>query len=485
MNRAMKMLMLGVGLAVVLYACKNDEQGATQGEGVISGTVTDRGTGAVLTGVTVQAQSVSAAPKGTITDGQGQYRFTFTTDSAKTITVSFVKSGYRDTSFVAQITPGTVTPGSIGMNAKSPISVGGGSGIAQTIAFLGANPRELTVYGVGGTETAVLGFEVRDSLGFPIDAAHAVNIGFSIANGPNGGEYISPISVRTNQVGQAYTTFNSGIRSGVVQVLASATVGSRTISLSPIRLVIDAGYPDQAHFTVGPERHNFPSLLFVFGLRDRISVLVGDKYSNPVAANTALYLRTAAGVIVASIFTNATGEGTADLISGNPQPILPNVTTQYGEGYHYVVARTVGEAGVTVRDSTLILWSSLSQIKNISPSTFDIPNGGNTTVSFNVSDYLNHPLAAGTGIGVTVSIPPPPCPDCPQNQVLSSFGAGGSGSVVLGDELFGGPGSTDFSFTLSDGTSNIIDSVGTAVTVNISVAGPNGNVTSSIVGRVH
>jgi hypothetical protein len=196
------------------------------------------------------------------------------------ITVSFVKSGYRDTSFVVQINPGAVTPVSLGMSARSPISggTGGGSGLAQTIAFLGSNPRELTVYGVGGIETAILGFEVRDSLGLPIDVAHYVDMSFSITNGPNGGEYISPISVRTNQVGQAYTTFNSGVRAGVVQVLASATVGSRTISSSPIRLIIHAGYPDQTHFTVGPEKFNFPTL-GIFGLRDRISVLVGDIYS--------------------------------------------------------------------------------------------------------------------------------------------------------------------------------------------------------------
>ena len=479
--------MLVVSLAVIFYACKNDQQGATQGEGVITGTVTDASTGTALSGVSVQAQSISAATQTTVTDGQGQFRFTFATDSAKAITLSFVKSGYRDTTAIVQIGPGTVTPVPIRIGAKSPISggTGGGSGIAQTIAFLGANPRELTVYGVGGLETAILGFEVRDSLGLPIDAGHAVNIVFTIANGPNGGEYISPISVRTNQVGQAFTTFNSGIRSGVVQVSANTSVPGHAISSSPIRIVINAGYPDQAHFTVGPERHNFPTLLFAFGLRDKVSVLVGDKYSNPVAANTALYMRSIAGVIVASIFTNATGEGTADLISGNPQPLGTYAITQYGNGYHRAVARTVGEGGSTVTDSTLILWSSRSEIKNIIPATFDIRNGGDTTVSFNVSDYLTHPLAAGTTIRVSATVPPPPCPDCPANKVLSSFGTGGTGAVVLEDEMFSGQGTTDFSFRLSDGTSDIVDTVGTAVTVNISVTGPNGNATSSITGRVH
>ena len=132
-----------------------------------------------------------------------------------------------------------------------------------------------------------------------------------------------------------------------------------------------------------------------------------------------------------------------------------------------------------------MLWSSSAEIKNVSPTTFDIPNGGSRSVNFNVSDYLNHPLAAGTAISVRASVPPPPCPDCPQNQILSSFGAGGTGGVTLGDRIFSGSGVTDFTFVVSDGTSNLNDSVGTAVTVNISVAGPNGSATATITGRVH
>jgi hypothetical protein len=482
MNRAIMMLGLVVGLAVVFYACKNDEQGATQGEGVITGTVTDRGTGAALAGVTVQAQNVSAATQTTITDGQGQYRFTFTTDSSKMITVSFVKSGYRDTSFVVQINPGAVTPVSLGMSARSPISggTGGGSGLAQTIAFLGSNPRELTVYGVGGIETAILGFEVRDSLGLPIDVAHYVDMSFSITNGPNGGEYISPISVRTNQVGQAYTTFNSGVRAGVVQVLASATVGSRTISSSPIRLIIHAGYPDQTHFTVGPEKFNFPTL-GIFGLRDRISVLVGDIYSNPVAPNTAVYFRTSAGVIQASVFTNADGEGSADLISGNPAPFgIHAAAPPLDTAYHYLVARTVGQGGVTVQDSVLILWSGRALVSAISPGTFNVGNGGSQFFTFQVYDYLGHPLAAGTTITVTATVPPPPDPNAPVNQVQLAFGI--DGSVVLEDVITRGPGSTDFSFLLSDGSLNVNQS--TAVTVSVSVTGPNGTAYRTISGVV-
>jgi hypothetical protein len=490
MNRVLLMCTVVVSTAILLGSCKSDEESASQGEGVISGTVTDVGTGAPLAGVSVQAQGTTAATQTTVTDAQGVFRFTFETDSSKIITLSYVRSGYRDTISVVQISPGTVTPVVMRLSARSPISGGSGgvSNQAQTIAFLGANPRELTVYGVGGLETSILGFEVRDSLGLPIGASSAVNISFSITNGPNGGEYISPLVVQTNQVGQAFTTFNSGIRSGVVQVLATTTVQRPAplpplvISSSPIRIVIHAGYPDQAHFTIGPDRHNFATLDFAFGLRDRISVLVGDKYSNPVAANTALYFRSIAGVMVASTFTGPTGEGSADLISGNPQPLGVYATTQYGNGYHYVVARTVGEGGISVTDSTLMLWSGIAIIDSLTPGTFSIPNAGSQIFTFKVHDRLNHPLASGTTIRVTPVVPPPPCPDCPINQVHSSFGAAGSGAVTLEDNLFPGPGVTDFQFILSDGSSSIIDT--TAVTVNITVTGPNGTATASVSGTV-
>lgn len=484
MSRAIMMLMLAVGFAVVFYACKNEEQGATPGNGVIAGTVTDVGTGAPLSGVGIQAQSVSAATQNTVTDGQGQFKLTFATDSVKTITLAFVKSGYRDSTATVQISPGAVTPVSIGLTARSPISGGGGggSGLAQTIAFLGANPREVTVYGVGGDETAILGFEVRDSLGLPIDAAHSVGLSFSITNGPNGGEYISPLTVQTNQVGKAYTTFNSGIRSGVIQVLATTTVGSRVISSSPIRLVIHAGYPDQTHFTVGPEKFNFPTL-GLFGLRDAISVLIGDKYSNPVAPNTAVYFRSSAGVIQASVFTSPDGEGKADLISGNPAPFgIHAAPSPLDTAYHYVVARTVGQGGVTVQDSVLVLWSGRSQVSNVSPTTFNIPNGGSQAFTFRVSDAFAHPLAAGTIITVTATVPPPPDPNAPVNQVNLAFGT--NGSIPLEDNLFRGPGITDFSCLLSDGTFGPAPQP-TAVTLTISVAGPNGAASYTISGIVN
>jgi len=51
---------------------------------------------------------------------------------------------------------------------------------------------------------------------------------------------------------------------------------------------------------------------------------------------------------------------------------------------------------------------------------------------------------------------------------------------VLRDYLSRGPGTTDFSFTLSDGTTNIIQA--TSVVLTIAVTGPNGNVSTTISG---
>jgi len=467
-------VLLGAGF----WSCK-DDQGPTQGEGQITGKVTDETTGNPLAQVNIVAQNAGLGFQSDTTDNDGNYAFTFILDSATTVALELTKSGYENKALNTQLRPGSTTPLNIQMRPKSVIVPGGGgSGLAQTIAFLGSNPTEVSVYGVGGLETSVLSFEVRDSLGLPIDAAHAVLLSFTPLGGPNGGEYISPVQVTTNANGRAYTTFNSGIRSGVVQVLATTTVAGRTISTSPIRLVINAGFPDQNHFTVAPQKHNFPTL-GIAGERDPIAVIVGDIYSNPVLKNTAVYFRTSAGVIQASVFTNDDGQGSADLISGNPVPFGSRAAPDSGDAYHYVVARTIGQNGATVQDSTLILWSGHSLVYDVSPDTFSIGNGSFREFTFTVSDYLGHPLAEGTTITVTATVPPPPDPNTPVNQVQLAFGAGGS--VILDDYLGRGNGTTIFHFRLSDGSSL---SSATAVSVSITVSGPNGGAYATINGTV-
>jgi hypothetical protein len=359
---------------------------------------------------------------------------------------------------------------------------GGGSGLAQTIAFLGANPQEISVRGVGGLETALLTWEVRDSLGIPIDAAHALTLTISIQNGPGGGEYISPSPVTTNASGQAFTTITAGTRSGVFQIVATGTVGARVLTTTPVRVVINAGFADQVHFTIASPRYNLP-ILNVAGARNSVSVIVGDRYSNPVAINTAVYFRSSAGVIQPTVFTNKDGQGSVDLISGNPRPFGAYSAGAGQDGYHYIVARTIGEAGSTVTDSILVLWSGDALISNFAPGTFNILNGGSQVFTFTVSDVLGHPLAAGTTISVLAAVPPPPDPNAAVNQVQLTFGVGGG--ITLNDVILPGPGATTFTCKLSDGTTNIIDSIGTRVTLTVAVGGPNGLASFSTDGTVH
>jgi len=457
-------------LALVGGGCQDDDTSAAQGEGVVSGVVIDGASGSAIANVSITAQGTNVGAQTAVTDANGSFRLTFTIDSLASAGVTLQKAGYRDTSFVVSLRSGSVIVLSVALTPKSSIvgSVGSGTGTAQTIAFLQATPSEISVYGVGGTETSLLSWEVRDSVGIPIDALHKVTLRFTSINGPNGGEYISPPAVETNASGQAFTTFNGGTKSGVVQITASATVGTRSIVSSPIRLVIHGGFPVQSHFSIAPTAHNFAALS-TLGSALAITVLVGDLYSNPVVPNTAVYFRSSAGVVQPSIFTSSDGFGTVQLYSGNPEPMGTNAAAAFGNGYHYVVARTLGQGGVTVQDSTLILWSGRGVIDQVNPITFDIANSGSQTFSFRLADALGHPLAAGTKIEVKASIPPPATEGEKQNQVFVTFGV--NGQMELPDLLFAGTGSTEFSFSLKDGTWSITDP--TPVALTISVTGPN------------
>jgi hypothetical protein len=473
--RTVQAILLAVTTLAFIACNEESSLQPSQGEALVNGTVIDALTSSPISGV-----SVTAGGQSTLTDGEGKFSLKFTVDSVSTVSLLFTKTGYRDTILTSQVNSGDALTIQMKMASRSPIGGGTGSGIAQTIAFLGANPVEISVYGVGGTETSILGWEVRDSLGQPIDDDHAIDLTFTIVNGPGGGEYVSPAVVRTGLSGQAYHTVNAGTRSGVAQIVASATVGGRVITSSPVRIVVNGGFPVQSHFTIAAVKYNFAAMDWM-GRELPLSVLVGDVYSNPVAPKTAVYFRSSAGVVQPTVFTDDNGQGTVNLISGNPKPFgMYAAASPLDTGYHYVVAKTVGQSGATVTDSILVVWSGHSSISNVSPTTFSIANGGAQVFRFTASDRYYHPLAAGTEIAVSAEVPPPPDPNTPMNQVQLSFGF--RGKVTLEDYIFRGPGTTDFAFTLSDGTTNITQT--TAVSVTITVTSPNGNVYTTFGGIV-
>jgi hypothetical protein len=124
-------------------------------------------------------------------------------------------------------------------------------------------------------------------------------------------------------------------------------------------------------------------------------------------------------------------------------------------------------------------------ISKVSPASFNIPNTGSASISFSVTDELNHPLASGTSIVVTAEIPPPPIDGAEQNKVFLTFGQ--DGKLSLGDAIMPGAGTTDFTMLLQDGTWGINDIAGTPVVVTITVTGPNASapVVWTINGVVH
>ena len=475
-----------VVMVVGLWSCTNDSTAPLPTEGAISGTIKDAGSGLPVKGVTVSVSGATGDVGAVVSDDNGVFTVKFSMDSVATITVRLSRDRYRDTTISMQMLAGSTTTLSILMSSVQAVS-GGSGGTPQTIAFLSAVPAELSVSGVGGKETSVLSWQVRDSLGNPMDVLSPANITFSILSPLGGGEYISPTTISTDATGSAAVTFNAGTRAGVVQVEATVAVGSRVIQSSPVRMVIHGGFPDQAHFSIATPAFNFPAL-GIAGARHQISVLVGDKYSNP-ASPTAIYFRSSAGVIqgtTSGAITTVDGQGSVDLISGNPEPIgSPYRAEALGDGYHYVVARTLGQNGVPVQDSLFLLWSGGAMITGISPSTFNIPNAGSQTINFNVEDILHHPMAEGTAINITAEIPPPPVDGVQQNKVFLLFGD--QGRIILPDVVFPGPGTTQFSMAVQDGSWGIVDSAGTPVSVTITVTGPNtvSPVTATITGVVH
>jgi hypothetical protein len=265
------------------------------------------------------------------------------------------------------------------------------TGPLASIALISIDNKELSVKGVGGTENALITFEPRDALGNALDFANQTQIFFQIQGGPGSGELVSPASRVTDPFsGRVTTTLTSGTKATVLQVIAQNAAA--TIKSSPVPITVHSGFADQAHFTFLAPPSN---LSVVKGGGITLNVIAGDKYSNPVNTGTAIYFSSTGGVVSAAAYTNNLGQASTLLQVANPVP---------PSGIAWVKARTVGENGVEVSDSTSIIFSKgpVISLPGV-PDTLKIFDGGSVDVPFTIADANGNPISPGNTIAVTVS----------------------------------------------------------------------------------
>jgi len=310
------------------------------------------------------------------------------------------------------------------------------SGPPASITLLERSSESIGVEAAGADETATLTFVVLDAFGNPVDEANAVEVNFSIAAGPGGGEFLAPQRKTTNSSGRVQTTVSSGTVAGTMQIVATAPGENGEIRSTPAVITITGGLPHDGHFSVAPEVFNFPGYTR-FGLINPITAFVGDIYANPVQPGTAVYFTTNAGIIEGSGVTDALGRTTVQLMSasplttGEPPAACPSSDPT---GYAQVTARTVDMNQQSIETQTPVLFSGDSRIEL---TEINAGADGLGSYRFVVDDPFGHPLSGGTRISVV------------SDGV--NVEAVGDINVELGDYLCPGPGRTDFAFSVVQG----------------------------------
>ncbi|RKY51991.1 MAG: hypothetical protein DRP89_08360, partial [Candidatus Neomarinimicrobiota bacterium] len=214
----------------------------------------------------------------------------------------------------------TITATSEGVSGVATIRLRPGEPNSIVLRF---DPTLIGVRGTGQNQTTTVEAEVRDSKNNVVKDSTLVQ--FSIVHGSGGGESLSSTAPIPTVGGIARVSLSSGTVSGNVRVKAEV-VGNPIVSASS-EILIHAGPPyienindlSSTHLTIVASRLNIWQGLDT----TKISIMVGDKYNNPVDEGTAVYLTTSGGVInTHTAYTDAYGKATVILTAGNPQPTV-------------------------------------------------------------------------------------------------------------------------------------------------------------------
>lgn len=457
MNRILRFGVLILLVTLTLWSCDNPTE-ENKNIASLSGQVVNSETLAPVSNAVVVI--IEYPENSTFTDNNGAFLLEIEVEEAIEVHLRAFKESYVADTLQVVASPGR-TVSNLSMALRPTATTPTPSGSAASIILSGVNPNSIGVRESGSPEVAEIAFQVQDSAGTPVDLQHAVPVDFILGSNPGEGCFISPTRATTGAGGIAKTSLFSGTKSGVVQLIAEVHLGTQVIRSMPVAVAIHGGLPDSTHFSLAVEKLNFPGYN-IYGLTDRITAYVGDKYGNPVKPETAVYFTTTGGLIEGSAFTDLLGQASVRLVSAAPKPLHPTL----GPGFATVTGRTADENQNEIEALAIVLFSGLPQI-SVSPSNIDVPNGGSQFFAYRVSDQNNNPLAGGTSITVTVE--------------KGDVEAYGNTNLTLPDTQ--NPAWTFFSFSLTDSKPDTNDVH--PVSVKIFTNGPNGNLEYILSGIAH
>lgn len=475
MKRLLSYFLITSAASLLLLSC--DINGAPDAEPItISGEVINERTEAAIENAIVQITEPNDLRQMAQTNTGGEYLFTdVQVDSVIDVTVEATKEGFNTVSMTLvavperdiEVPPLALNDGSsTGGNDGGEDEVGGEAAGPAAIIMNSISSQTINVAETGGIVNTAFTFSVQDSAGRTVGQGHEMM--FEIIRGPGGGESITPAIGETNSQGKVTSNLFSGDSSGTVRieaVIERPEVGL-TIRSSPVLVSISSGFPHPDNFNVGPRVYNFDAYnLIDENHRNPITASVGDLKGNPVKEGTAVYFSASSGGMVnGSAATNENGYATVNLSANGSSPSgHPD-----GIGFIDVVAQTVDRDNNYIEETMTMLLTTPRASISVVPDVFDIGNAESQTFDVTIMDLNGYPMAADTRISIT-----------------TGEGLVASGDLVdlqLGDYFDPGPGTTEFSVTISDSDPDrVVDTDGS---FTIIVETPSGHTTTrTIKGR--
>jgi len=370
--------------------------------------------------------------------------------SAATTTAGLATATYSAGTFGGIV---SLTATVAGTEVTDSISFEVATGEPASIVRISAVPDTVGVIGSGGVDTSIVIFEVRDAAGNIVPDGRRVD--FEIAVSPGGGVALSETEAYTIN-GQVSVALQSGTTSGPVDIRASyydIDTGKTLATVAQVTIV--SGVLDAKRMSIAAEHLSMDGTLN--GLEDTITVVLVDRYGNPVPDGTPVSFMTEDGTIGLSSGFNPTtniGEANAVLRTANSDNLVghsctvvayaagsESYTDANGNGVYdagdtlthdmsdpyidandndswdaaefYVDADHNGEfteadgefqAQATVWRKIRVLFSEDIGPINLSPSSCSMNAGDDTDFTFNFGDINGQALIGGSTYKIETSV---------------------------------------------------------------------------------